>query len=312
MTTRPPDDSLPSSNARGRQITIMTHLLKAVTTMYSIDELFQWLSYAFVQYFDLEASQFWTPIINENGILTSHLRMMMTRDPSLPRQLVYNNQIAAIARQITFEQNSTLSQAVDSLLPAHQASVLKRYNLNYCIGGFISNNALLPLPNAQNQPSGHRPVPFSLTHLSFLFHAPPQDLASTMNSILKQATDLAISRKLLLPAYTYGRTDPQTPLPTQSDTIVSLHKLIPRKKEDADMMVSDNPFARTAGIADKQARRLHSAIDGHKTVAELSQSIGMDMRSLSAALRILISLRRAELYDAQGHPVDAERVLFQE
>lgn len=72
-------------------------------------------------------------------------------------------------------------------------------------------------------------------------------------------------------------------------------------------MVSDNPFARTSFITDKQARRLHAAIDGKKSIGELCRSTGMDMKSISGALQTLLKMQRVELLDADGRPVNPTR-----
>jgi hypothetical protein len=320
MTTNNPDDSSAAASVRERQITIMTQLLKAVTMMHSIDELFQWLCYAIVQQFNLELTQFWTPMMNESGALSTHVRMMVARDPSLPKQLLLNDQIIAVARRITFEQRATIApQPVDSLFSPHQASLLHRYNFKYCIGGFVNSNVLLPAPHTSS--SMREPALFALTHLHFLLQPPHRDLMPTINAILKQAIDLAVNRRLLMPVASYDLPvlrdfaslqgiGPETPLPSVRDIVPPLAKLVPRRKESADIMLSSNPFARAAVIPDKLARRLHGAIDGEMTVADLSQSMGMTMDVVAGGLKLLLHLNRIEFYNAQGNLVNPE-LIFQ-
>lgn len=70
-------------------------------------------------------------------------------------------------------------------------------------------------------------------------------------------------------------------------------------------MMSSNPFASPIVISDKQARRLHAAIDGHKSVGDLCNSLGMELHEALAALQVLLTQRRIELYEPNGRLLDA-------
>lgn len=74
-------------------------------------------------------------------------------------------------------------------------------------------------------------------------------------------------------------------------------------------MLSDNPFASSAVISDKQARRLHAAIDGRMNVANLCEATGMDIKEVYAALQTLLTLRRVEIYEPNGRLVNASLFL---
>jgi hypothetical protein len=285
-----------------RQIQIVTQLMKVAPTMYSIDELWQWLAYAIIQHFDLQLAQFWMPFMNSNGILSTHLRMMAARDPSLPDSVVLNEQMTLVVKRLAHEQQSMPSQPVDVIFPAHRSSLLKRYGLNYCIGGFLSSNVLLPPPN-NNISSINNPVPFSLTTLLFLSHRGYWDLTPAITTVLKQAVKLAASRGLLLPSPPSPSLS-MTPPVLQAITTPSLFTLIPRRVEGNNLLVTNNPFSREAAITDKQALRLHKAITGQKTVMQLCRSTGMNEKDIPAALQTLLKLQRIELLNAEGELVD--------
>src|SRR5207302_1612165 len=69
----------------------------------------------------------------------------------------------------------------------------------------------------------------------------------------------------------------------------SLLDLIPHRVEDEGLMKVSNPLASSLVIADKQARRLFQAIDGHMTVRELMLVAQLDREEISAALRLLLA-----------------------
>ncbi len=307
-----------SSNIRSQQIAIMTQLLKAMTAMHGIDELFQWLCYTLVQRFNLELVQFWTPMVKVTGAISVRPRVMVARDPSLPGSVVLNNHIRAVTRRIAYNQQSALpSQYVDNIFSTHQAMLLKRYGLNYCIGGFINSNALLPPPHAVAHKG--EPALFSLTYLLFLSQPAHSDLALTINVILKQAAELALNRGFLLrvPA---SRTSSTPYSPVREELLSSvrephispLAKVIPHRKENSDMMQSNSLFARSAGIADERVFRLFSAIDGHLNVAELCQKTEMSMSTIVAILKMLLYLKRVDLYDAQGNYINPSTAFKEE
>ncbi len=301
MSTYEPDSNTFNSDVGQQQITIVTQLMRVVPTMHSIDELLQWLAYAMIQHFNLQLVQFWAPFINASGLPSTNLRTMVARDPSLPEQVILNDHVFLVVRRFAHEQRSTSSQPVDVLFPVYQAALLKRYGLNFCAGSFMNSNVLLPPPS--NALSHTQPVLFSLTTLLFLLQPAHRDLMPTVSAILKQAVKLATNRGLLLPMSTTPPPVPATALFAQQDLSV----LIPRNREGNHLMVSDNPFARTSFITDKQARRLHAAIDGKKSIGELCRSTGMDMKSISGALQTLLKMQRVELLDADGRPVNPTR-----
>ncbi|MBX5451360.1 hypothetical protein [Thermogemmatispora sp.] len=299
---------------------MMNLLLRAVSAIYTVDELFQWLCYAFIEHFQIELIEFWTPLLTPARTSVLHLRTMLPRDPNLPEQITYNEQMLLIAQRLAFEQRPVQTFAIEMLFPPQQVGLLHQYACHYCLGGFMSSPVLLPAPPAT--PGPQEPLPFALTYLFFTSYPPQADLQHAITTLLRQAIGLATQRGLLLPLPTAASAAPgpnmtvpgtvlasmRTPGPGHQSQPVPLTALIPRRKEDAELLTSDNPFARSAAISDKRARRLHAAIDGVQSIAELVHSTGMELADVLAALHILVKMRRVELVDPDGHPVNAERL----
>ncbi|WP_376795918.1 hypothetical protein [Thermogemmatispora sp.] len=326
MSSQYPQGRAGSPDARRQQFVVMNLLLRAVAAMYTIDELFQWLCYAFIEHFQTELIEFWTPLLTPARTSVLHLRTMLPRDPSLPEQITYNEQMLLIAQRFAFEQRPIQTFAIEALFPPPQVSLLHQYACHYCLGGFMSSPVLLPPPPAT--PGPQEPLPFALTYLFFVGYPPQADLQQAITTLLRQTIGLATQRGLLLPLPTGTSAAPgpgpgpatmvpgmagspafaRTPGPGRQSQPVPLTALIPRRKEDAELLTSENPFARSAAIGDKRARRLHAAIDGIQSIAELAQSTGMELADVLAALQVLVKMRRVELVDPNGRPVSAERL----
>jgi hypothetical protein len=128
---------------------------------------------------------------------------------------------------------------------------------------------------------------------------------------MDQGVAIAEKRGLLLPptTTTNERYTP-TPQPISQQESPLLTELVPRRKDEGDFMLSNNPFtSSTAVIKDKSARRLYTAIDGQMNVSALCESTGMSMKDAYAALQVLLSQRRIEMHEANGGLVDASPFL---
>ena len=300
------DDKFSANDISGSQMALVAQLARSVATMHHVDELFQWLAYAMVQHFNLQMIQFWTNQISNTGGLAVQLRTVVRRDSTLPEQVIVNDQMAYIAQRVTSERRSYQPQLTETLFPPYQATLLKRYGLNYCGICFTRNSLLLPPPESifSNERS---PVPLAMTSLFFVRQFPHSDTISTFSLILEQAMIMAGNRNLLLPMNTppppSAAVELQaTPPPLPRETVFPLEQLIPQRRQDADLLLTDNPFARTAIISDKKARRLHAAIDGHTNVAALCHATGMNIKEVYVALQMLLSQHRIDLYKPDGQP----------
>ena len=93
------------------------------------------------------------------------------------------------------------------------------------------------------------------------------------------------------------------------ELLLMLHKLIPHRSEDPDLLKLSNPLDSSVVIPDRQARRLHAAIDGRKTVDELCSITHLNMKEMHRALQILLAQRRIQLYTTEGKRVDSALLL---
>ncbi len=83
-----------------------------------------------------------------------------------------------------------------------------------------------------------------------------------------------------------------------------LWELIPRRIPNTEAMRTSSPFARTPVTGDERARRLYVAIDGRKTIAELTTLTGLRTKDVSEVLRMLLREHFIELYDLAGRFVE--------
>jgi hypothetical protein len=301
-------NNFPPTELSQQRVAIVAQMLRATATMRNIDELFQWLAYAIVHRFDVQLTQFWTNQVNPAGRLALQLRSMVYQDSSLPEQIVVNDQIAMTAQRMANERHIYTPQPVESIFTQYQTILLKRYGLNYFAGYFIRGNVLLPPPS--NAFSTEKPpVLFAMATLLFFRKSPHGDLVPAIGAILEQAVAVAGNYGLLLPvAATPSQSFASQTSPRQ-EPLPALAELIPRRKTDSNQLLSNNPFASSSVISNKQARRLHAAIDGRTNVANLCEVTGMDMKEVYAALQTLLTLHRIEVYEPGGRLVNASLLL---
>jgi len=92
----------------------------------------------------------------------------------------------------------------------------------------------------------------------------------------------------------------------------TLWELIPRRVPNTEAMRTSSPFARSIITGDERARHLYTAIDGKKTVRELTAITGLDPKDVSNALRVLLMEHYIELYDPAGQLMETEAGSFEE
>jgi DNA-binding response OmpR family regulator len=93
---------------------------------------------------------------------------------------------------------------------------------------------------------------------------------------------------------------PQGSFTTQQPTRPTLLELIPRRAVSQDAMQTSNPFALASIRRNEQARRLYTAIDGRKTVRELTSVTGLKMEEVISTLRMLLKERSIRMYTSAG------------
>lgn len=283
---------------------IIPQLVSTTATMRHVDELFQQLAYTIVQRLNVQLVQFWTYQVSCTGQPSVQLRTMAHQDASLPERCVVNDHIAKVAYQMISERHDSGLQPVEALFSTYQSSLLKRYGLNYCVSSFLGRPVFLPASSSA-LPQEYVPTLFAMTAWLFLRHDSHQDLPLLLALILKQTVIIAEKHNLLLPA--------STPTTSQLDTLATqtleaspvVWKLQPRRKPNADLLLSSNPFAHSSVLADKKAQRLYAMIDGHANVADLCSVTGMEETEVIVALHTLLTQDSIEFYTPDGQRVDA-------
>ena len=136
----------PGNNAAAglsrQQMNVITQLFRVVPSMRHIDEVFQWLAYAITQQFDVQLTQFWTNVTSRTGQRSMQLRTMVRQDPSLPEQVVVNDQTMLLAQRIVSEQQNIQTQPIANIFAQYHTLLLRRHGLNYCAGNFLTANVL--------------------------------------------------------------------------------------------------------------------------------------------------------------------------
>jgi len=318
-------DQFAQLNPGKQQVALLPRLMQVVTSMHHIDELLQWLAQAFVYYFNVQVAVFWTNHVSQAGQLAVQLRTIARQDPSLSDQILVNDQMQYVAQRLMNERVAHSAQPVEVLFSHYQALLLKRYGLHYWGTFFTSRNALLP-PRADIFNQGEASAFLAMTTLCFFKQSPPYNFVATFSQTLDKAMELAETHNLLLRApggqmpitpfpvsqvpfpYPSPQTPPpfvpqELPFPVQSPAL-SLLQLIPHRKQDPESLVSSNPFSSAAVISDKKARRLHTAIDGRSTVAELCATTGFNQQEIQQLLRVLWDQQRIEVSEPGGKGVN--------
>jgi len=295
MDNRGIGDNSSQRNVSRHQFAVTTQLFKAATTMHHIDELFLWLCRAVVQTFSVQVVQIWATQTEYNGQNFTQLRTIVHQDNSLPEHVTVNNQVAAFAEYMLSLRRDYTLDIMGKTFSQHQATLLGRYGLHYCSGYYLSSNGLLPPTSTDLSPESV-PTPLAAAVLLFLQQSLLPEQQGSIGLILRQAVQLAGNRGLLLLGLPQQRSVP------------ALSELIPHRHEDAELMKSSNPLAGSDIISDKRARRLYVAIDGRKSLEELSATTHMNTKEVNAALQILLTQHRVQLYDSEGQRVD--RSLF--
>jgi hypothetical protein len=329
MDTRASGDLFVAADISHQQIAFMPQLFQALSSMHHIDELFQWLAHSLAQRFNIQLLLFWTNHISPTGQLVAQLRASARQDPSLPDQLILSDPMQRIAQRLISERVAYPPQPVDTIFTQYQTTLFKRYGLPYWCACFTSRNALLP-PRTDMLSQTEKPTFFAMTTLLFHRRMPQVSIVPTINTILEEATTCAVKQGLLLSANDpYGSFSslqhtphPQFDIsPLQSFTpppqyfppelvkpqvreTLTLAQLIPKRKQDNNDLLVNNPFARPTVISDKNARRLHTAINGQENVGDLSSITGLNMQEIAIALRLLWDQHRIEVCAPDGHPVN--------
>ena len=307
------NDDLPVARLNNVQALLLPQIERAMASMHHIDESFQWLAHLLIQYFNIPLLLTWASRTDEYGQSVAQLRTIARQDPTFPEQIVVNDQMQHLAQQLLVRRLTYQPQPLDTLFSHYQTLLFKRYGLHYWGACFLSKNVLLPARRGVFM-RDDTPTFLATVTLFFLTHLPRVNPVQPMGLVLDKVMEAAFARGLLLPApepqVSFPSSAPLTPFPLPEDKWPlqqkrpQLAQLVPGRKHDANLLLSDNPFTQAGVIPDKKARRLYTAINGQDTVAELCSGTGMNLQEISAALRVLWDLGRIEARDLDGHPAD--------
>jgi hypothetical protein len=256
-----------------------------------------------MQRFDVPIVQLWTCENGRTDQPSAQLWAMAAQNPAQPLQVLSEKAVPAI-EWIAKGQRISSPLPVERVFPSYLASLLKRYGLGLCLYCLHSKNVdSAPVANTAFQ--GRAAIDFTFIVLLLLRQYPQQDLASAITIILEQALVIAENHHLLLPLLAAPDQSSAYQEALAPEVSPALPGLIIRKKQNAGFMLSSNPFASSVNIGDRQALRLYDAIDGRRSVADLSAITGMTLQEAQEALQVLLGLQRIEIYTPEGWPVDS-------
>jgi len=271
-------------------------LWRVIAKMKHCDELFDWLLNTIIARFGVQIAQMWTCQADDSMSMSLELRTLVHRDLSPPWNMLTGAPTAAVVEYLLKKQRNLAPQSVRMVYPAHIATLLQRYGVNYCAGFSIRGSMYLATKGVP-QKKTDTTEPQKLTLLVFFQH-PPRESITEVQMLLQQALVMAERQQLV-------RVPQQLPAPQQLSS--KLRTLVPRHTQHA----GSNLLALSIAIADKQARLLYAAIDGRKTIAALAAQIHFESAEMDAALQLLLEQGRIQLYepDNAGKLVD-ERQIF--
>jgi hypothetical protein len=250
---------------------------------------------------------------------------LISADGSLPEHVITNHHIAEFVTRQFGAQRSYPLQSVNMLFSGYPASTLLRYGLNYVTSYYFHGPVTLLPPDRNAPPELNRPVPFTVAVVLFQHEKRFGDLLSALQFILPQVVLAAKNRGLLPDAQATPtpplRQEATGPASQQRSQLASngpasqqisqmdFWQLIPRRHGEDELLMSSNPFARSVDLPDKQTRRIYGAIDGKRSIGEITRTTKMDAQEAVDALRKLIVQRRVELYEPGGKLVNPSHFL---
>jgi hypothetical protein len=288
------------SRERKQPVVLIAQLMRSAAQMRHVDEVFVWLSNALVRYLDLPVVQFWVTGLNNTGQFQAELRALTTQSGSLPQEIYLNNQVLAVVEHLFHEKRGIMSLPVQRLFSPSQASLLTLHDLHYWAGYFWDSDALFPPTRAA---MASKQISLPLTVIVSLFTAVPlsADQMRTIDFVLKQAMRIIINRKFLTLHHSSLGAAQENP---DKDPFMILADMIPTRSQDVKQLQAANPFANAPTIADRKARRLYSAVDGYRNVAELARITRLAQKELLEALCYLFQQQKIEFYTSEGEHVE--------
>jgi hypothetical protein len=294
-TLTPPD----ILGGRKQPVILIAQLMRSITQMRHVDEVFVWLSNALVRYLDLPVVQFWTTEVGKTGQSQAELRALTTQNASLPQDMYLNNQVLAVVERLFHDKYSVMSFPIGDLFPPSQASLFAVYDLHYWAGYFLDSDSVFSSTDTA-EVSAQKSIPLVVA-VSLFTEAPlSADQMRAISFVLKQAMRIIINRRFR----TFQNSLKTTKEHPGKSGSITLADIVPTRSQDLQLLQSINPFAHASIIAHKKARRLYSAVDGYRSGAELAQITHLTHNELIEALRYLFQQHKIEFYTLTGEHVE--------
>ncbi len=271
--------------------------------MQHIDDMLSWLTGIMAEQLDVQLMQLWSLQGFSDGQMSIILRANACDDKSLPQSIFYNAHLVDVVGNLFTMRQGIALQPVNCFFSPYQTSLFQRYGLNYCYGYFLESEDLLPSPYSLPEGVATR---FTIYALFFMRNIPTPEIITAINQILAQVVPIARQRNLLMmPIVPPSQPKVDTP-PSYGPLSLYLASLIPRRLKDIDAMRASNPFASEVNL-DKNTLRIYQAIDGRKTIAEISSLIKYNDREMAEILKTLSQQKLIEARDRAGNIVDVSQ-----
>lgn len=294
--------STPPSAAgeRIQPIALITQLMQNMMTMHHVDEVFLWLANTMAQRLDISVVQFWAAQLDNTGKSHSIVRASACQNPTLPRQVHLNNQVAAVVERLFYERRNSVSLPIEGFFSPSQTALFAQYNLRCWASFLLRDDALLPPAKNEHAP-GSSSTPLLMVVTLFTQSPLSNDQARATRFTLDQMLRIINSRGFL--SNPSAEAIAAEKLAAERSSSAALSKIIPQRTENIEQYQASNPFAHATIIADKNARRLYAAIDGNKNISELTQITRFDQKELIDALSSLFKEQKIHFYTPEGEAI---------
>jgi len=84
---------------------------------------------------------------------------------------------------------------------------------------------------------------------------------------------------------------------------IAVPTLMPYRRDEGDIMLQNNPFARTFAVIDVPLQSLYNLIDGRKNIQKLAEIMQLDLQSTLKLLKTLWKQQRIMFYDEKKRSV---------
>lgn len=283
---------------RKQPVSLIAQLMRSIAQMRHIDEVFVWLSNALVRSLDLPVVQVWKTELDNTGRFQAELRAVTSQTGSLSQEMYLNSQVLTMVEHLFHERRCVRSIPVQGLFSPCQASLCTGHDLHYWAGYFLDSDALF---SSTGTAMVSKPMSIRLTIVVSLFTEVPLSASQmrTMSFILNQTMRIIMNSRF----HTFQNSFRPVPKDLEGDTFIALADIVPTRSQDLQQFQAANPFAHASIIADKRARRVYSAVDGYRNVAELARITFLDQEALVEALRYLFQQQKIEFHTSSGEHV---------